>query len=176
LIPDWIDRIKKADNSTYIQLKTMYTNRFEAIFIMLRSIRSRIHYLWPFYTLDGTHARSEYNLTLLITVGIDTESHILPFAWALVPSENETWWTWFCVHLYEAFNGTFLLDAIVISDRDKGLLNTVNSELPDTYHVMCYQHIVENIYKKFRKQYRAPFWQIVQAGSQRAFDIAVQAL
>ena len=91
LIPDWIDRIKKADNLTYIQLKTTYTNRFEAIFIMLGSIRSRICYLRPFYALDGTHARSEYNLTLLITVRIDTESHILPFAWALVPSENKTW-------------------------------------------------------------------------------------
>jgi hypothetical protein len=45
LIPDWIDRIKKADNSTYIQLKTTYTNRFEAIFNMLGSIRSRIRYL-----------------------------------------------------------------------------------------------------------------------------------
>ena len=176
LIPDWIDRIKKADNSTYIQLKSTYTNRFEAIFIMLRSIRSRIRYLRPFYALDGTHARSEYNLTLLIAVGIDAESHILPFAWALVPSENETWWTWFCAHLYEAFDGTFPLDAVVISDRDKGLLNAVDSELPDTYHAMCCQHIAENIHKKFGKQYRAPFWRIARAGSQRAFDIAVQAL
>jgi hypothetical protein len=41
---------------------------------------------------------------------------------------------------------------------------------------MCCQHIAENIHKKFGKQYRAPFWQIARAGSQRAFDIAVQAL
>jgi hypothetical protein len=120
LILDWIERVKNADNSTYIRLKTTHENRFEAIFVMLGSIRSRIHLLRPFYALDGTHTRSRYNLTLLIAVGIDSEDRILPFAWALVPGENETWWTWFCKHLFEAFNGSFLAHTVIISDRDKG--------------------------------------------------------
>ena len=42
LFPDWIDQIKKADKRTYIQLKTTKDDRFEALFVMLRSIRSRI--------------------------------------------------------------------------------------------------------------------------------------
>ena len=41
---------------------------------------------------------------------------------------------------------------------------------------MCCQHIAENIHKKFGMQYKAPFWQITRAGSERAFDEAVQAL
>jgi hypothetical protein len=176
LIADWIDRIKKADNLTYIQLKTAQDNRFEALFMVLGSIRSQIHYLQPFYTLDSTHTRSQYNLTLLIAVGIDTEDCILPIAWALVPSENETWWTWFCEHLFEAFDGSFEPDTVIISDRNKGLLNAVKSKLPGIYHAMCCQHIVENIHKKFSIQYKAPFWQIARAGSLRAFDMAVQAL
>jgi hypothetical protein len=82
LVHDWINRVEKADetNSTYTRLKTTHENRFEAIFIMLRSIRSRIHFLRPFYALNGTHTRSQYNLTLLIAVGIDAEDRILPFA------------------------------------------------------------------------------------------------
>ena len=87
---------------------------------MLGSIRSRIHFLRPFYALDGTHTRSQYNLTLLIAVGIDAEDRILPFAWALVPIENEAWWSWFCKHLFEAFGGSFQPDTVIISDRDKG--------------------------------------------------------
>jgi hypothetical protein len=176
LIPDWIDRVKMADNTTYIELKTTQDDRFEAIFVMLGSIRSRIQCLRPFYALDGTHTRSQYNLTLLIAVGIDAEDHILPFAWALVPIENETWWTWFCEHLFEAFDGAFDSDTVIISDRDKGLLNAVNSKLPGIYHAMCCQHIAENIHKKFGIQYKAPFWQIVRARSQRDFDTVVQAL
>jgi hypothetical protein len=41
---------------------------------------------------------------------------------------------------------------------------------------MCCQHIAENIHKKFGVQYKAPFWQIARAGSDRAFDITVQGL
>ena len=122
LVPDWINRVKKADetNLTYIQLKTTHEDRFEAIFVMLGPIRGRIHFLRPFYALDGTHTRSQYNLTLLIAVGIDAEDRILPFAWALVPIENETWWSWFCDHLFEAFNSRFKPETVIISDRDKG--------------------------------------------------------
>jgi hypothetical protein len=80
LIPNWIERVIDVDNSTYIRLKTTYENQFEAIFIMLRLIRSRIHFLRPFYTLDSTYTRSQYNLILLIAVGINAEDRILPFA------------------------------------------------------------------------------------------------
>jgi hypothetical protein len=41
---------------------------------------------------------------------------------------------------------------------------------------MCCQNIAENIHKKFGIQYKAPFWQITRAVSERAFDIAVQVL
>jgi hypothetical protein len=36
LIPDWINRVKKVDDSTYIRRKTTHESRFEALFIMLR--------------------------------------------------------------------------------------------------------------------------------------------
>jgi hypothetical protein len=42
--------------------------RFEAIFVMLGSIRAILNTLSPFYTLNGTHTRSQYNLTILIAV------------------------------------------------------------------------------------------------------------
>jgi hypothetical protein len=41
---------------------------------------------------------------------------------------------------------------------------------------MCCQHIAENIHKKFGAQYKAPFWQIARAGSEQAFNEAIQAL
>ena len=42
LIPDWINRLKEVDNSTYIRLQKTQDNRFEALFVILRSIRSRL--------------------------------------------------------------------------------------------------------------------------------------
>ena len=60
---------------------------------MLGSIRSTLGTLRPFYASDGTHTRSPYNLTLLLAVVIDTEDRVLPVALALVPRENEKWWS-----------------------------------------------------------------------------------
>jgi transposase-like protein len=124
---------------------------------MVGSIRSRIKKIRPFYGLDGTHSRSRYNLTLLIAVGIDAEEHVLPLAWALVPGEDETWWTWFCKRFKEATKVDLLPRYVVISDRDKGLLKAVEIELPGASYAMCCQHIAENIHKRFGREYKAPF-------------------
>jgi MULE transposase domain/SWIM zinc finger len=177
LIEAWATQIIENDTTgTYIALETSSKGRFKALFVMLGSIRSRLKTLRPFYALDGTHTRSQYNLTLLIAVGIDAEDHILPLAWALVPGEDETWWSWFCEHLALAFESDLLPEYVIISDRDKGLLNAVESKLPGAYHAMCCQHIAENVHKKFGREHKAPFWQIARAQSQSAFDTAVQAL
>ena len=63
-----------------------------------------------------------------------------------------------------------------MSDRDKGLLNAVQSELPGVYYTICYQYIVENIYKKFGRQYKAIFWQIACTADQSTFDSLIQSL
>jgi hypothetical protein len=57
--------------NTYIHLKATKDFRFEALFVMLGSIRAALHTLRPFYALGGTHTRSRYNNTPLLAVGID---------------------------------------------------------------------------------------------------------
>jgi hypothetical protein len=39
---------------------------------------------------------------LIIAVGVDANNNGVPLAWALVPIEDEYWWTWFFEHLYIA--------------------------------------------------------------------------
>ena len=179
LIPAWLARIEEEEDETsvsWLDLDITDDRRFQALFVMLGPTRSFLHTIRPFYALDGTHTRSRYNLTLLIAVGLDGEDRILPLAWALVPGENERWWNWFCDNLAKAFGDDLYPHFVVISDRDKGLLNAVESKLPGATHAMCCQHIAENIHKRFGKEYKAPFWAIARAQSQSAFDTAVQAL
>ena len=78
--------------------------------------------------------------------------------------------------MFEAFDHSHQPETVIISDREKGLLNAVESKLPGACHAMCCQHIAQNITRRFDKKYVAPFWGIVRAGSPRAFDKAVQAL
>jgi hypothetical protein len=89
LILLWIDRISEDTTAGIYASYTVSAGHFEAMFIMLGSIRSILGTLRPFYALDGTHTRSRYNLILLLAVGIDAEDRVLPLAFALVPGENE---------------------------------------------------------------------------------------
>lgn len=177
LIPGWLSRVEDADDANgYYWLETTDTGRFEALFIMFGPVRATLSCLRPFYALDGTHTRSRYNLTLLLAVGIDAEDRVHPLAYALVPVENEKWWAWFCTHLMDAFEVDLPSEYVIISDRDKGLLNAVESKLPRAYHAMCCQHIAENVHKKYGKGHRATFWQIARASSESSFNTAVQTL
>jgi hypothetical protein len=38
-------------------------------------------------------------MMLLVECGIDANDNVVPIVWALVPIENETWWTWFLGYL-----------------------------------------------------------------------------
>ena len=134
--------------------------RFQALFVAFRQVRSEFSVFRPFYAFDGTHTRSRYNLTLLIAVGIDGEDRIVPLAFALVLVENERWWDFFCHCFHLAFGDKLPDQYVVISDRDKGLLNAVELKLPKASHSMCCQHIVENIRKRFGNKYLASFWRI----------------
>lgn len=176
LIPPQIDRISEDTTTSIYTSCAVSARRFKAMFIILRSIRSTLSTIRPFYALDGTHTRSRCNLTLLLVVRIDAEDRVLPLAFALVPRENKKWQSWFCEHLALAFESDLPPEYVIISDRDKGLLSAVESKLLGACHVMCCQHITENIHKKFGRDYKPLFWQIARAQSQSAFNIAVQAL
>ena len=56
---------------------------------MFRAVKATLSCLRPFYALDSMHTRSRYNLTLLLTVGIDAEDHVYPLAYTLVPIKNK---------------------------------------------------------------------------------------
>ena len=74
-----------------------------------------------------------------------------------MPIENEQWWSWFCTHLIDAFEDDLPSEYVIISDRDKGLLNAVQSKLLGADHAMCCQHIAENIHKKYGRDHKATF-------------------
>ena len=60
-------------------------------------------------------------MMLLIACGIDANNNVLPLSQALVPTENEEWWTWFLAFLSSNFEAINEDNCIFISDRDKGI-------------------------------------------------------
>src|SRR5262245_28001345 len=83
-----------------------------------------------FTALDACHTKSKYSMILMIAVGIDANSNVLPLAWALVPTESEEWWTtWFCEFLQDVFEELSHEDIVFMSDRDKGLADSRDREI-----------------------------------------------
>ena len=74
---------------------------------------------------------------LIIAVGINTNDNILPLSWALVPTENEHWWTWFCNFLKSWFPLMSQKGFVFMSNRDKGLKASLNVIFPEGAPAHC---------------------------------------
>ena len=96
-------------------------DRFEAAAFALAALKQAFQWIRKFVALDACHTRSKFRIMLMIAVGIDANDNVLPLSWALVPTENEEWWTWYCRFLVDCFPGMNSQGFVFISDREKGL-------------------------------------------------------
>ena len=182
LFPDYANKLQRIDGNTYTQVKLHETtNEFQAIFIALGPLRQAIRYLRHFLAVDGTYTRSKYRMILTVAVGIDANDEVLPVCWALMPQENEYWWSWFCGNIGQAFSDLQLpqrasTNWVVISDREKGLVTGIENTLPRINHIHCCQHISENIYARYGKAAKRLWWPIARATSPEPRQEAMGAL
>ncbi|CAN6902178.1 unnamed protein product [Brassica oleracea] len=88
-----------------------------------------------------------------------------PIAWAVVDVENEPNWCWFIQNLKADLNLQNGRGFTLISDRQKGLLNAVERELPMVEHRMCARHIYANLKMAFSRQseMKTLFWRVAES-------------
>ena len=121
------------------------TSRFEAAAFAPSATINACRSIQKFVALDACHTKSKYPMMLMIAVGIDANDNAIPLSWALVPTENEEWWTWFCEFLKDTFNEFLQEGYVFMSDRDKGLVGAVCTVFPQGCAAHCCQHIADNI-------------------------------
>jgi transposase-like protein len=129
-----------------------------------------------FIAVDGTHTRSKYRTQLIIVVGIDANNNGVPVAWALVPIEDEYWWTWFFEQLYIAMPNSRRRGQIFMSDREKGIPLALEKVYPLATHAYCCQHIADNVQTNFGNACRPLFWACARAKTKVQFHKALKAL
>ena len=95
--------------------------------------------------MDGTHGESLYPYTILALTTLDVDNATLVLAFAFVPTEDQNNWEWFLGGIRPHLPSLSESEMIVISDRDKELINAIKNVLPDATHVHYCQHIAENI-------------------------------
>ncbi|XP_028788261.1 uncharacterized protein LOC114744241 [Neltuma alba] len=98
----WIcQRWKETDDKTVAEWAAV-GNTFEPVFIVYGScIEGFLSGARAILYIDGTHLSGPYKGTLLSASGYDADNDLLPFAIAVVKSENLDDWTWFLFKIKE---------------------------------------------------------------------------
>ncbi|CAM8911745.1 unnamed protein product [Rhodiola kirilowii] len=107
----------------------------------------------PIISVDGTHMYGKYNAKLLVAIGLDANNHILPLAFALVESENNSSWKWFMSCIREGV--TQREGLCVVSDRHPGILAAMREpewEEPKAFHRVCVRHLQGNFMTKVKDE------------------------
>lgn len=161
----------------HVDFKTDPNNRFKRVFISPPHSAMIFEYSLPFLALDGTYIRNCFHQTLLVASCRDSNNNIFPLAWAIVESENKDSWTWFLVQLKTAIRRVRIIrDAVLISDRDKGLL-AADQELNNFHRAYCCWHIQKNIKDSHGGELASKiFMELIYASNQVQWDAIFKKL
>ncbi|XP_057535392.1 uncharacterized protein LOC130813573 [Amaranthus tricolor] len=134
----------------------------------------------PIIGVDGAHLKGEFPGVLLTAVGKDGNNNIFPVAWAVVETENVETWTWFLNLLVEYLKSVSpssscaragCEDFTFMSDRQKGLIEALNSVVPEAEIRFCCRHIWANFKVKFPGElYKQHFWRAARSYNKFHFD------
>jgi len=171
-----------------IELETAPTSdgdgtKFYRLFISYRASIDGFVHCRALLGLDGTHLTSKYGGILLAATGVDARGQLFPVAFAVVSAENDNNWDWFLKHLYSIVNGnlpisiTKIDDVTFLSDRQKGLIDSVTTWFPSSAHAYCLRHLVENFKKAFKhKDLPDLLWEAARATTEGEFQATCNAM
>ncbi|XP_027082353.1 uncharacterized protein [Coffea arabica] len=129
----------------------------------------------PFIGFDGCHLKGPYGGVLLSAIGLDGNNGLYPIAYAIVESENKESWMFFFEWL-AAMLDDFRRDRpwTFMTDRQKGLIEAINSKVPWAVNRKCCRHIYSNFRGHFPGvMLRQLFWQASRAYTEVNFKEAM---
>ncbi|XP_019233286.1 PREDICTED: uncharacterized protein LOC109213902 [Nicotiana attenuata] len=124
--------------------------RFLRMYICFQAMKSRFKSgLRPFIGLDGTFLKGKAKGQLLVAVGQDSANHFYPLAWAIVEKETKLTWKWFLDHLQTSLDLKIGEGVTFISDMQYGLIESIQTVLPESHFRFCVRHIEANWCKRW---------------------------
>jgi transposase-like protein len=155
-------------------------NKFFRMFVCHGASATGFAACRPLLGLDGTHLKHKYKGILLAATGVDANGSLFPLAHAVVSAENDKNWLWFLQLLrgiVEANAPDFLLQhdsLVLLSDRQKGLLEGVERMFPNCPHGYCLKHLEENFHKQFKDvELKKLLWRAARATTEDDFNQAM---
>ncbi|KAF4130877.1 MULE transposase domain-containing protein [Phytophthora infestans] len=112
----------------------------------------------------------------LVATTKDYNNHIIPFGFALVPTENYDNWVWFLRAVKDAIKVERIT---ILSDRQKGLISAVAEVFPSAGHRFCLRHIMDNINRanhRLSLQDRATICSIARSDCENDYNLYMNEL
>ncbi|XP_024011246.1 uncharacterized protein LOC112086517 [Eutrema salsugineum] len=150
---------------------------FDCFYVCFTNLRRAwIGHCRPIIGLDGCFLKNNVDGQLLAAVGRDANNQFFPVAWGVVKKENTDSWLWFIKLLKHDLNLQDGSGFTIISDRQKGLINAVNQELPKVEHRMCARHIYGNLRRIYpgKELPKALFWAVAKSFNIGEYEKAIK--
>ena len=165
-LPSLIGLINEAGN---IGKLVSENNVFERFFMTWAAAKDFYRINRKLVYFDGTFLAGPNKGTLLTAVAQDGNESLVLLAFSIVESENSSSWNWFIENINNEFNLN-TDETVIISDREKGILQAVSNILPCAKKSNCARHIAKNLKSQFRnKRLFDLFWTSVNTYSQANF-------
>jgi hypothetical protein len=147
----------------HVALECDIYRRFKRIFICSSGSRTSFQMCRRLVAVDGTFLKSRFVLILLLAVAINANNETFILAWAVAESENKSSLEWVFQHLSWAIPNISTMSVILLSDRDKGLIEAEAIFGPFVVPACCYHHIKENFTTQYGKGLASYFRAIARA-------------
>ncbi|KAL0352266.1 UNVERIFIED_CONTAM: hypothetical protein Scaly_1615300 [Sesamum calycinum] len=152
---------------------------FKRFFLGLSALRDGfLEGCSPFLGFDGCHLKGPFGGVLLAAIGLDGNNGLFPVAFAIAESECKESWGFFFENLSIMLSG-FSYDKpwTFMSDKQKGLVETINEIVPNAVNRRCARHI----YANFRGQFvgaalKRYFLQVARSYNVAGFNFALHKI
>ena len=157
-------------------------SKYKHIFIYYSASAEGFRNCRPLIGLDGTHLKNKYQGILLSATAVDAVGQLFPLSYAIVNAENDENWSWFLSILKSIIHDnmpTFLTPNMltILSDRQKGLIDSVNRHFPNSANGYCLRHLEANFHKVFKNiELKTFIWRAAGAKDQAKYDKAMESM
>lgn len=147
LLPRYCQQILKCNTNSTAVVESTEENKFRRLFISYGASACGFSFCRSIIGLDGTHLKGKYLGILLTATAVDANNSLFPFAFAVVDAENDENWLWFLQILQDIISKhapNHLINPsqlILLSDRQKGLIEAVEKLCLASPHRYCLRHL-----------------------------------
>ncbi|GAU28892.1 hypothetical protein TSUD_293440 [Trifolium subterraneum] len=164
----YADELRESNRNSTVIIQCDMANVgpvFQRIYVCLEACKAAFAFTCrPLIGLDACFLKGEHGGQLMAAVGQDGNNQIFLIAYAVVEAETKESWQWFLNLLLEDLNNVQPNQYTFISDRQKGLVPTIQNLGNHVEQRLCVKHLYGNWSKKYPGlELKQVFWMAARA-------------